>query len=138
MSDSAGALPKRSMYLAMKARYSSCRLVGRSAASGASGVTASSTRVSSWELASTCRTVPSENRRISSYAPLTNACDTCRSLRRRVRDSESSCRAGMMIFLQEDLALYPGSRAGFQELAEDDLDGVLCPGAMLDLAPGQG
>jgi hypothetical protein len=42
----------------------------------------------------------------------------------------------MMIFLQEDLALYPGSRTGFQELAEDDLDGVLCPGAMLDLAPG--
>lgn len=97
MSDSAGVLPKRWMYLEMKARYSSWRLVGRCEASCAADVLALSMRVRIPSgHASTIRTVASENWRISCCVPLTTACDTCRSFRRCVSDFESRCRACMM------------------------------------------
>ena len=98
MSDSAGALPKCRMYLAMKARYSSWRLVGRCGVSGPGDVVTLATRVTSpSEDASTIRTVASENLMVSCCVALTTTCETCRFFSRCVSDSESRGRVCMMI-----------------------------------------
>ena len=91
MSDSAGALPNRWMYLEMKARYSSWRFVGRGKPCSWADARAFSTRAMRPSgVASTMRTVPHVNWMLISSSSSISARNTCRSFRRSVRDSEFS------------------------------------------------